>query len=208
MLSPPTPKNCWNRWNANGGPKYPHEKIIQFVFRNFPAETREFTKVLDLGCGSGVHTIFLASEGFQTYGTDISEVGVANTKHQLTQLGLAAQVEQGSIETISSTFSENHFDLILSCGVLECAGAELTRQAIQPIFNVLKPGGKGFFIFASQEDMQIQGDNPLKLHGYTDLEVRQIFSQVDWTLLYIDRYITTYQNQTCQSNDFLITVQK
>jgi cyclopropane fatty-acyl-phospholipid synthase-like methyltransferase len=198
----------WNHWNATGGPKYPQEKIIQFVFRNFPREIRKTTKALDLGCGSGVHTVFLAAEGFETYGIDISAQGVANTKHQLENLNLLAQVQVASMEAIDVLFPENYFDLILSSGVFECAGAELTREAVEPMYKVLKPGGKGFFIFASEADWQIQGDNPLQLHGFSESEVKEMFAPLDWSLFYLDRYITTYQNGQSQSHDFLITVQK
>ncbi|NEO67393.1 MAG: class I SAM-dependent methyltransferase, partial [Moorea sp. SIO4G2] len=82
----------WNIWNESGGPKYPQEKVIQFCFRRFYPEIRSETKVLDLGCGSGVHCIFLAREGFQVTGTDISEIGVANTKEKLITLGLKADI--------------------------------------------------------------------------------------------------------------------
>ncbi len=54
--------DIWNEWNNSGGPKYPHEKVIQFVFRNYPLPISENEgrriDVLDLGCGNGVHTHF------------------------------------------------------------------------------------------------------------------------------------------------------
>src|SRR2546426_7636787 len=56
--------DIWNTWNASGGPKYPHEKVIQYCFRNFPPEQRSSVRALDVGCGGGVHTAFLAAEGF------------------------------------------------------------------------------------------------------------------------------------------------
>jgi cyclopropane fatty-acyl-phospholipid synthase-like methyltransferase len=196
----------WNQWNQSDSPQYPHEKIIQFVFRNFPASVRTKCKVLDLGCGSGVHTVFLAREGFDVYASDISACGISNTQKRLSNMGFNADLRVESIDEIS--FPDEYFDLVISCGVFDCAGYETTKNTISKIANVLKPKGKGFFLFASDLDFRIQQQNSLGLHGYSNQEVESIFHHLDWSLLLIDRYITTFQNQSFQSNDFLITVEK
>lgn len=206
MLDKSAHQEIWNQWNQSGGPKYPTEKIIQFVFRNFPAEVRPYTKVLDLGCGSGANTVFLAIEKFQVFGTDISEVGITNTSQRLAELNLTAELRLECLEEIS--FPDNFFDLVISCGVFECAGLNATQKAVQQVVRVLKPGGKGFFLFASNSDYRIMQDNPLNLHGFSVEELEETFSKLKLSLLYTDRYITTFQNQAFQTNDFLITIQK
>jgi UDP-2,4-diacetamido-2,4,6-trideoxy-beta-L-altropyranose hydrolase len=200
------PSEKWDIWNQSGGPKYPHEKIIQFIFRSIPKADRPSTRVLDLGCGSGVHTEFLAAEDFETYACDISSIGVQNTFDRLKKKDLTATVWQGGLAHIP--IQENYFDIVISCSVFEAAGLEVLQTSIAEIIRVLKKGGKGFFLFASDQDFRVQGDNSLKLHGFSDLEVEQIFKSQPLELLYIDRYITTFQNQTIQSNDFLVTIQK
>ncbi len=196
----------WDKWNQSGGPKYPHEKIIQFMFRSIPKADRPTTRVLDLGCGSGVHTEFLSAEDFETYACDISAVGVQNTFNRLKQKNLTATVWQGGL--VPLPIQADYFDIVISCSVFEAAGLEVLQDSISEIIRVLKKGGKGFFLFASDQDFRVQGENVLKLHGFSDLEVEQIFKSQSLEVLYIDRYITTFQNQTIQSNDFLVTIQK
>lgn len=196
----------WDLWNQSGGPKYPNEKIIQFIFRAIPKSDRPVTRVLDLGCGSGVHTEFLAAEEFETYACDISSVGINNTFDRLKKKDLAATVWTGELANIP--IQDHYFDIIISCNVFESAGFEDLQNSISEIIRVLKKGGKGFFLFASDQDFRIQGENLLQLHGFSDFEVEQIFKSQSLELLYIDRYITTFQNQTVQSNDFLVTIQK
>ncbi|MGI0492183.1 class I SAM-dependent methyltransferase [Alkalinema pantanalense CENA528] len=199
-------QHIWNSWNQSKGPKYPHEKVIQFVFRNFPIADRAQTRVLDLGCGSGVHTHFLASEGFQAYGCDISEVGVTNTRSRLQSANLVADLQVASLDQLN--YEDNFFDLIISCSVFEAAGLATVQKGIGEIYRVLRSGGLGFFLFASEVDFRIQQNNTLGLHGFSQAEVESIFKPLNLNFLCIDRYITTFQNQTFQSNDFLITLKK
>jgi 2-polyprenyl-3-methyl-5-hydroxy-6-metoxy-1,4-benzoquinol methylase len=43
---------------------------------------QQFTKILDLGCGTGRHSIFFASEGFEVFATDISKTGIEIAKEK------------------------------------------------------------------------------------------------------------------------------
>ncbi|MEM3596921.1 MAG: methyltransferase domain-containing protein [Candidatus Bathyarchaeia archaeon] len=44
---------------------------------------RENAKVLDLGCGAGRNMLYVAAQGFETYGLDISETGLKETRERL-----------------------------------------------------------------------------------------------------------------------------
>lgn len=196
----------WDNWNKQKGPKYPHEKVIQFFFKNFPDEqSRKEVKVLDLGCGSGVHTHFLSKEGFKVSATDISEVGIRHTKERLETDNLSYDTIK--VEPISQiSFDENFFDVVLSIGVFDAAGIEETVKAIPLISRILKKGGIGFFIFASDRDYRLQ-NNSYGIYGYSEKEVRELFIESNlFQEVWIDSYITTYKNKLLEQNDFIVTV--
>lgn len=201
-------KQLWDAWNLGGGPQYPHEKVVQFVFRSFPKTGRGNIRILDLGCGSGVHTQFLASEGFLTYARDLSQVGVSNTRSRLRSHGLSADVECGTVSSID--FPENYFDCVISIGVLDCAGPALFPTAVREVIRVLKPGSLALLIFASDKDHRICGGTPYNLHGFTDEEVesvrRTVLAQLDY--FWMDRYITTHEDKAIQQNDHLLSLKK
>ena len=192
-------------WNRKGGPKYPHEKVVQFCFRNYSPGIRNNIRALDLGCGSGVHTVFLATEGFQVTGTDISEVGIANTRRKLEALGLSAELRVEGIDVVD--FPEQSFDLIICTGVFDCTGPATAKKAIERVFKVLRRGGRGWFLFASERDFRVTGENPSALHGYTEEEVTSLFGQ-GFSGLHLDRYITTYESGKIEENDWLVTLER
>lgn len=198
-------KEKWDAWNNSFGPKYPHEKLIQFIFRTFKTD-RELIRILDLGCGSGANTLFLASEKFDVCATDISDIAVDNTLGRL--CGLKAEVKTGVVSDIG--FDDETFDCVVSIGVLECAGAAVFNEAFREIVRVLKPGGYAFLLFASDSDFRIVGNNQLGLHGFTDKEVASAGSLIRDSLefFWMDRYITTHFNKSNEENNHLVTFQK
>lgn len=198
----------WDDWNRGGGPRYPKDKVVQFVLRRFPDRAaREGLKALDLGCGSGVHMVFLAQEGFSVCGTDISPVGVENTRARLARAGFEGMVTVGCVEQIA--YPDNNFDLLICIGVLECAGAARLAPALREMLRVLKPGAPAMVLFVSDIDFRLGNGNPLGLHGFTDTEVEAALEPLHATAqIWVDRHITTYENRRIQKNEHLLTLIK
>ncbi len=193
----------WDVWNAGGGPRYPHEKVVQFCFRHYPAAERSQTRVLDLGCGSGVHTAFLAREGFICSASDIAEQGVANTRQRLAAEQLVAQLRVEPAD--QSSFDAASFDLIICIGVLECVGPETARAVIRRTRAMLEPGGRGLFLFCGEGDFRLSGENRYQLHGFSRSEVESIFAD-HFSECFIDEYSTTYKGGRERQFDWLVTV--
>lgn len=199
------PSGDWDAWNTQGGPKYPHEKVIQFCFRNFPPTLRAGVRVLDLGCGSGVHTAFLAAEGFTVTGVDPSKAGIANTRQRLAALGLDATLQIQRAEALD--FPADSFDLVICVGVFDAAGPENARAAVGKLSEILAPGAQGMFLFASDRDFRVGVEHPfgLIIHGYPQDEVERMFAG-SFKQVWIDRYITTYERGRYEQNDWLVTI--
>jgi 2-polyprenyl-3-methyl-5-hydroxy-6-metoxy-1,4-benzoquinol methylase len=102
-------------------------------------------RVLDLGCGSGRHTIYLAQKGFDVYGIDISEQGIKKAKETMQNIGLSATLTTGSIFG-ELPYNDNFFDSIISIRVLHHGRIENIRKAIKEIERVVTPNG---FVFVT-----------------------------------------------------------
>ena len=63
--------------------KYPFDSVVSFIFKNFKNKIRKNVKVLDLGCGGGNNSYFIAKEGFDLYAVDGSNTSIQITRKKL-----------------------------------------------------------------------------------------------------------------------------
>lgn len=201
----------WDKWNQSGGPRYPHEKIVQYTFRHLKpiCKTGLPFKILDLGCGGGVHSLFLSREGFDVYGCDISPVSIENTKKLLDSNNyIFSNYMVNDVKDLP--YGCSYFDALISVGVLDCAGYDSFSSSFAEIVRVLKPGAVAILIFASDGDYRIEQYPDLKLHGFTDEQLRSLTACHLTSLNYchFDKYITTYENQKLTEKNHLLTFQK
>ena len=200
--------DLWDTWHETSSPRFPQDKMVQFLYRNYRDRTDANTlSALDLGCGNGVHTELLVEMGMSVTGVDISPIALQKAKSRLAASKLPQPL---FVEGLLSEqeFADESFDLIISSGVLDYAGVLETKVATSRIPNWLRPGGKAFLIFAATGDFRETTVKNLDLHCYTRLEVDDLFpSRKDMTV-WVDRYITTYENNSMQQIDWLITLQR
>ncbi|MFX1565964.1 MAG: class I SAM-dependent methyltransferase [Promethearchaeota archaeon] len=95
--------------------------------------------VLDHGCGSGRHTLFLAQQGFDVYGLDIAPSGLQNTRQRLATFGFANNVTLADI--LHLPFQNNFFDAIISVRVIHHNRIAVIRQYVEEMWRVLRPQG-------------------------------------------------------------------
>lgn len=97
-------------------------------------------RVLDLGCGSGRHTVYLTRNGFKVYGIDIAEEGIKITKEWLKREKLQANLKVDSIYK-KLPYKDNFFDAIISTNTIHHTKIEDIRKAIKEIERILRPKG-------------------------------------------------------------------
>jgi 2-polyprenyl-3-methyl-5-hydroxy-6-metoxy-1,4-benzoquinol methylase len=132
-------RNEWNEIFKNKGKVFtePQEDIPKIV-RIF--KKQNVKKVLDLGCGSGRHLIFLNKQGFEVYGIDIAKSGIGISKKWLRKEGLKANLKVGNIYR-KLPYKTNFFDAIISTQTLHHDKIENIRKLIKEIERILKPNG-------------------------------------------------------------------
>src|SRR5208282_5525872 len=132
-------------------PRYPHEEVVRWTFRNFDTNATPKLKVLDHGCGAGRHALFFAVEGFDVYACDISRSGLHYLQNSAQQRGLSLATRQCQGYDLSD-YSSDSFDAVLSYGVLYYMTLDEAQRAVQEIHRILRVGGKFCCVIRTDED--------------------------------------------------------
>jgi ubiquinone/menaquinone biosynthesis C-methylase UbiE len=125
--------------------KYPSEDVIRFMARNYYkllSPLPPTPKVLDLGCGGGANTWYLAKEGFDTYAIDGSETAVIKTKNLLSSMNLHAAVTVNDASNLP--FQDNFFDVIIDSALIYANMFDGINAICKECYRILKKGGSIF----------------------------------------------------------------
>lgn len=103
-------------------------------------EARGVKRILDLGCGSGRHIVYLAKHDFEVYGIDASPAGIKLAKRWVEDEKLTASLIIGNMYN-KLPYADAFFDAVISVQVLHHNTAENIRRLIAEIWRVLQPAG-------------------------------------------------------------------
>lgn len=136
----PMPANnlveCWDSSYARNENNVlePYEELVKFMSRfvfdresdtgtielkgQFKGKVISDLRVVDIGCGIGAQSQYLAQMGFTVNGFDISHVAISRAKKRLNILGLDASA---SFEVVSPdrALIEEYFDIGIACASLD-----------------------------------------------------------------------------------------
>lgn len=107
------------------------------------------TKVLDIGCGKGRNSIYLALKGFQIVGVDFAPQAIKEAKERS-----KAQVVFKVVDlTKNWPFEDAHFDAVIDCNTTICIPNPGRKKAVIEAHRVLKPGGYYLFYGVATTEM-------------------------------------------------------
>lgn len=123
-------------------------------------------RILDLGFGSGRHTVYFAREGFDVNGIDIAEEGLRITRSWLKEQNLNADLKIGNMYD-KLPYPDDFFDAIISVQVMHHSEIENIRKLIREMERVLRPSG---FIFVTVLRKNIRASETIAPKTFVPLE--------------------------------------
>ena len=99
-------------------------------------------RVLDVGCGSGMHAVSFAKSGLEVVGVDPSEGMLESARANALAAGAGIRFEQGVFDD-AARFASSPFDAVLALGngLPHVAGRSGLRTAIESLASALRDGG-------------------------------------------------------------------
>ncbi|HUU53809.1 MAG TPA: methyltransferase domain-containing protein [Armatimonadota bacterium] len=126
------------RWEAMP----PLPEVVEMADR---LEGEKRRRVLDIGCGLGRHTVYLAARGFEVTATDNAPAALAACKANLEEAGLTANVIE--TEMTDYPFPDGHFEGALGSHVIHHTDLATLKKIIASITRVLDDDG--YFAWAT-----------------------------------------------------------
>ncbi len=120
---------------------FKNEKELAYFVELLPDEA----KVLDVGCGAGFASMYLAEKGFSVVGIDISSEMIRLARE------LIPDVNFMEMDMTKITFSDESFDGIVSLYAIFHISKEKHGSLFQKFYDLIKPGGILFFSIGSDE---------------------------------------------------------
>jgi len=181
--------------------KYPNESLVAFA-------SGINGKVLDLGCGSGANTWFLAKEGKETYGIDSSPTAIKLCKKMLKKWGIKAKLKVGKMTELP--YKNDFFDAVVDVVSLQHLNIKEHEKSLEEIHRVLKPNGKFFSFHLGNNSISNKGKKidkftieniadglPLANNGPTCFLTTEKTKELlnDFKDINVEKITRTYQNQ-------------
>lgn len=106
----------------------PHWGFHETLYGNIQRYCPQGGRILDVGCGPGWSSMYLAAQGYASTGVDNEASLVELARSQASRLGSSAKFEVADAFDLSAYHGK--FDLAFSCGVLEHFERETTIQLL------------------------------------------------------------------------------
>jgi SAM-dependent methyltransferase len=96
-------------------------------------------KVLELGCGKGYNSIYIASRGFKVTGVDFSPTAVMKARENASDLINKPDFLVGDVTRLQ--LNNEHFDMALDIGCFHCLDANDQSLYAREVGHHIKRGG-------------------------------------------------------------------
>jgi len=99
-------------------------------------------RAIDLGCGSGANSIFLAEHGFEVVGVDFSPVAIRKAQRKLGTRRAPVRFVQADLTASSLGEAEGEYDLLVDYGTLDDLTGDARAAMTLTIHRVSKSGSR------------------------------------------------------------------
>ena len=111
--------------------------------------------VLDAGCGTGEHALFLAARGLRVVGIDFVDAAIRRARAKAAERGLAVEFLVKDATALGDW--GERFASAIDWGLFHCFSDDDRPRYVRGLARVLEPGGRLFLACFSDEEPGMEG---------------------------------------------------
>ena len=115
--------------------KEPPKELVDLI----ESKTIAPKTALDMGCGEGYFSIYLAKQGFEVTGIDFSETAISRAKNNAKRAGVKCRFIKS--DAVGLNGLDTQFDFIFEWGLLHCIMPPERQRYLAGVKKALKPDG-------------------------------------------------------------------
>jgi SAM-dependent methyltransferase len=187
-------------WRRSDGPRW-YQLVYRLIYRlglivwkraTPPAELVALVegpaalpagRALDLGCGTGTDTIYLAKHGWEVTGVDMTPKALAIARCDATAAGVAPRLIHGDVTRLDDLGVGDGYTLLLDFGCFHTLPDDQRPAYVTAVSHAAAPGAT-LLMFGFRR----RGIAPVHA-GMTVDEVRQRFTGAGWELISAERSV-------------------
>lgn len=138
-------------------------------------------RALDLGCGTGTETIYLATHGWDVTAVDMTPRALAIARRDATATGVFPRLIHGDVTRLDDLEVGDGYTLLLDFGCFHTLPGDRRTPYVTGVSHAAGPGAT-LLMFGFRR----RGVAPMQA-GMTGDEVRQLFTAAGWELVNAER---------------------
>jgi SAM-dependent methyltransferase len=143
------PDRDWNEHYASGQTPWDSGEPDPALVATVEARTIPAGRALEVGCGTGTNTLWLAAHGFEALGVDVSPLAIDRAR---AKMGNAASACRFEVLDFLQDPPEGPFDFVFDRGCFHVFDApEVRARFAALVASVLTPGGLWLSLIGSTE---------------------------------------------------------
>jgi SAM-dependent methyltransferase len=169
------------RWDASyqDGPAPWDIGRPQPAIARVAAEGRFVGAVLDAGCGTGEHSLLIASLGLPVLGVDVAETALAMARQKAAERGSAAEFVAADAFHLDRLARK--FQTVLDCGLFHTFEGDERVEYVTSLAAVTEPGGTVYVLCFSDAGPEMAP------HPVREDELRAAFNaEAGWNVVAIE----------------------
>ena len=152
------PEPDWNEHYKSGTPPWETGQPSSELARVIAEEKIAPCRVIELGCGSGINAVWLAQQGFDVTGIDLTPLAIERARQRAAEAGVGVRFVVGDVLNLPT--EKDPFPLFFDRGCYHAVRQIDAAAYVRSLLNVTAAGGRGLILAGNAREPSPAGQGP------------------------------------------------